>query len=122
MTRESVPSKVPVKLYRTKELVTVAVPMPGLEPFDVRGEVTADGYLRLSGCSSVEDGAGGLVDRDSKQVLVEEWTPGPYHRDVELPVAVDGEHATMTYGNGVVVVALPIAEQTRAATFGALVR
>ena len=122
MAREPVPSEVPVKLYRTEDLVTVAAPMPGLEPFDVIAEVTADGRLRLSGQVAPEKGAGALEDRPSKQVLLEEWTVGPYRREVVLPTPVDGEHATMTYGNGVVVVALPVAATTSAAIFGALAR
>jgi hypothetical protein len=48
-------------------------------------------------------------------VLLEEWSAGGYHRELDLPVAVDGELANVTYGNGVLVVVLPIAAQPRAA-------
>ena len=47
--------------------------------------------------------------------MIDEWHPGPYHRDLELPVAVDGARANVAYGNGVLVVSLPIAEATRPA-------
>jgi hypothetical protein len=49
MARQSEPLHVPVKLYRTADMVTVAVPMPGLEPDAVTAEVTADGRLRACG-------------------------------------------------------------------------
>lgn len=40
---------------------------------------------------------------------------GGYYRDLALPDAVDDGQATVTYGNGVLVVALPISNTTRAA-------
>jgi hypothetical protein len=46
---------------------------------------------------------------------MDEWNPGPYHRDLELPVSVDGERANVTYNNGVLVVSLPIVEATHEA-------
>ncbi len=36
---------------------------------------------------------------------------GVYHREITLPVAVDAACANVTYGNGVLTVALPISEQ-----------
>ncbi len=35
--------------------------------------------------------------KGDKDVLVEEWHTGPYHREVDLPAAVDGELANVTY-------------------------
>jgi hypothetical protein len=52
---------------------------------------------------------------EQKEVLLEEWSAGSYHRELELPAAVDGELANVTYGNGVLVVVLPVAKQTRPA-------
>jgi hypothetical protein len=49
-------------------------------------------------------------------LLLDEWSVGPYERTLSLPCHVDGELADVTYGNGVVVVALPKAAQTRPAT------
>jgi HSP20 family protein len=99
---------VPVKVYRTPELVTVAAPMPGLEPEDIAVEVTPGGALMLRGRLR-----GAL--KDAKELLVDEWSVGPYHREITLPAPVDGEGATLTYGNGVLVVALPVAAETRPA-------
>ena len=103
------PQHIPVKVYRGAGRLTVAAPMPGLEPQDITVEVHGDGRLVLSG-----ELRGTL--KDDKRVLADEWNPGPYRREIDLADAVDGEMANVTYNNGVLVVALPIAEQTRAAT------
>ena len=103
------PQRVPVNLYRTEELVTAAALVPGLEAEDIRVEVTAAGTLVLCGALR-----GAL--KDVKELLLEEWTAGPYEREVRLPGPVDGERAIVTYGNGVLVVALPVATRTRAAS------
>jgi HSP20 family protein len=103
--------RVPVNLYRTPDIITAAAPMPGLEADNIRVEVTAADRLVLRGSLR-----GAL--KDVKELLREEWTAGPYEREIELPVAVDGEAATVTYGNGVLVVALPVASHTRPARLG----
>jgi HSP20 family protein len=99
--------EIPVKVYRSANRVTIAAPMPGLEPqnigIDVKERtVVLHGDLR------------GML-KDDKEVLVDEWNPGPYEREVTLPQAVDGELANVTYNNGVVVVVLPCAQNTRPA-------
>ena len=98
----------PVKVYRMHDHLTVAAPMPGLEPEDILVEVTESGQLILH------------ADRRAtlkgvKEVLLNEWEAGGYHRELNLPEKVDGEHANVTYGNGVLVVALPVADSTRPA-------
>ena len=100
--------QVPVKLYRTEDLVTLAAPMPGLEAENIAVDVMGDGRLVLRGQLR-----GAL--KDVKELLVDEWSVGPYYREVELPCPVDGEAATVTYGNGVLVVALPVAARNRPA-------
>jgi HSP20 family protein len=89
---------IPVKIYRTHDHLTVAAPMPGLEPEDILVEVTENGQLILHG-----DIRAAL--KDDKEVLLDEWNVGGYHRELSLPNTVDGEHANVTYGNGVLVVA-----------------
>jgi HSP20 family protein len=100
--------EIPVKMYRTDELLTVAAPMPGLEREDVTAEVREDGRLVLRGALR-----GAL--KDVKTILADEWSAGPYTREVPLPVGVDGPGGRLSYGNGVVVVVLPIVASTRAA-------
>ena len=99
---------VPVNVYRAAGTLAVAAPMPGLQPEDIAVDVTAEGRLVLRGRLR-----GAL--KDAKRILTDEWSAGPYHREIALPAAVDGEAATVTYGNGVLVIALPIAARTRPA-------
>jgi HSP20 family molecular chaperone IbpA len=104
---------VPVKVYRSTDLLTVAAPMVGLGPEDIAAELTADGRLVLHGtlCSPPTDTCGGF--KGSKEVLVDEWAVGPYHREIPIDTPVDGASAKLTYGNGVVVVALPRSDRMR---------
>lgn len=99
---------VPVKVYRTTDRVMVAAPMPGLGPEHILVEVTADGRLSLHGILR------GFFKGD-QEVLLDEWNPGPYHRVVDLPAPVDGPAANLSYGNGVLVIALPVAPALRPA-------
>ncbi|MBX5490203.1 MAG: Hsp20/alpha crystallin family protein [Chloroflexi bacterium] len=97
-----------VNVYRTDDRLMVAAPMPGLEPENISVEITADGRLILHG-----ELRGRLTGE--KEVLSEEWVVGDYHRELELPMGVDGELTNVTYGNGVLVVVMPVAERTRPA-------
>ena len=97
---------IPVTVYRSEDRLTVAAPMPGLEPEDITVEVMADDTLSLSGRQRAQL-------KGVKEVLQEEWTIGPYRRELRLPNPVDGELTNVTYRNGVLVVAMPIARQTR---------
>lgn len=99
---------VPAKVYRTPLRVMAAIPMPGLEPEDIVVEITAAGMLRVSGKQRGE--LKGLKDE-----LLNEWSAGAYQRELSLPAPVNGELANVTYGNGIVVVVLPVADQTRPA-------
>jgi HSP20 family protein len=100
--------QIPVKVYRSAGRLTVAAPMPGLGPEDITVEVTRDGYLLLNGKLR-----GAL--KGEKDLLADEWSVGPYRRTLSLPVPVDGSTASITYGNGVLVVALPIASENHPA-------
>jgi HSP20 family protein len=94
----------PIKMYRTVDRLMVAAPMPGMEPEDIVVEVKPDGRLLLHGELR------GLL-KDIKELLVDEWSAGYYQREISLPNSVDGEHANVNYGNGVLVVTLPISQQ-----------
>lgn len=98
---------IPVKVYRTEERLMVAAPMPGLEPENIVVEVTDDGRLILHG-----DLRGQF--KDVKDVLLDEWSIGNYHRELVLAAPVDAHCANLSYGNGVLLVTLPISEQTSA--------
>src|SRR6266516_8091916 len=94
-----------VKMYRTADHLTVAALMPGLEADNIFVEITEDGQLILHG-----DVRAAL--KNIKEVLLDEWSAGGYHRELALPESVDGEHANVTYGNGILVVALQVNQTT----------
>ena len=100
--------EIPVKVYKTEDRLMVVAPMPGLEPENILIEVTDYGRLILHGELR------GML-KDVKELLLDEWSVGIFHRELELPASVNGEYANVTYGNGVVTVALPISDQTHPA-------
>jgi HSP20 family protein len=103
---ESTSSEIlPVKVYRSHDRLVVAAPMPGLEPENIAVEITSDGHLILRGDLRA-------AFKGEHEVLLDEWRVGGYARELRLPCPVDGTIANLTYGNGVLVVALPIARQT----------
>jgi HSP20 family protein len=91
---------VPVKVYRSADRITVAAPLPGLQPEDILVTVTEEGHLVIYG------EVRGML-KDIKELLVDEWSVGEYHRELELAEPVDGSLANVTYGNGILVVSLP---------------
>jgi HSP20 family molecular chaperone IbpA len=103
--QDTSPQIVPANIYRTDDRVMVAAAMPGLHPDDIRISVGPGTLLKLQG-----DLRGAL--KDAKEIVCDEWTPGPYYRELELPEPVDGPRANVTYHNGVVVIALPVAAHT----------
>ena len=96
---------IPIKMYRTADRLTVAAPMPGIQPEDLLIRITEKNSLVLQG--EIRG-----VLKDVKEVLIDEWDAGGYYREVALPNTVDGIRANVTYGNGVVVVALPLSDKT----------
>ena len=99
---------IPVKVYRSADHLSVAAPLPGLQAEDILIKVTDAGHLVIEG-----ELRGKL--KDIKELLIDEWSIGGYHRDLELPNPVDGQKANVTYGNGVIVISLPISDKTVAA-------
>ncbi|HEY3115136.1 MAG TPA: Hsp20/alpha crystallin family protein [Chloroflexota bacterium] len=101
-----------VRVYESVGRVMIAAPMPGLEPGDISVEI-ADDLVTIRG-----DYRGPLKeDRlsfsdDPTTLLLDEWRPGPYEREVSLPQPVSGFLANATYGNGVLVLVMPKREDT----------
>jgi HSP20 family protein len=121
---------VPVNVFRTPDRLTVAAPMPGLLPEDISITVNAENMLELKGAlrgvpadvqvfhhpaPARRGSARPKIVEEVRELILEEWTVGSYHRELELPVAVNGSLATATYANGVLVVALPTAKKSVAA-------
>ena len=68
---------VPVQLHRADQLLVLAAPMPGLEPSDIT--------VLIDGDRVIIDGTYRGSRQAQPDVLVSEWTMGPYHRDIILP-------------------------------------
>ena len=89
----------PIRVYEAGQKVMIAAPMPGLAPQDI--SVTVDGE-RVS-IRGAERGP----HQHGVHLVEAEWTVGPYVRDVHLPGPVTAALTNVTYGNGVLVVAMP---------------
>jgi len=103
MSSDSITQQIPFKMYRRGDRLTLAAALPGAEPEDIAVEITPDGRLALSGRVR------GPIERED-EILLDEWSTGPYERELELPVPVDARLANVTYNNGVLVVVLPVTE------------
>jgi HSP20 family protein len=90
---------VPVQMHQTPELLVLAALMPGLEPEDIT--------VAISGARLIVCGEYRGSRHDQPEVLLSEWTIGPYYREVILPQSVNGELTNATYGNGVLVLSMP---------------
>jgi HSP20 family protein len=90
---------VPVQMHQTPNLLVLAAPMPGLEPEDIAVTISGD---RLTVWGEYRGSR-----HDQPEVLLSEWTIGPYYREVILPQPVNGELTNATYGNGVLVLSMP---------------
>ncbi|MEX2227942.1 MAG: Hsp20/alpha crystallin family protein [Dehalococcoidia bacterium] len=100
--------EIPANVYRSAERVTISAPMPGLEPQNIVVYVSDGPVVTLHA-----DLRGAM--KGQNEIILDEWTAGPYHREIELPTNVDGERANVTYNNGVIVVSLPVADRTTTA-------
>jgi HSP20 family protein len=96
---------VPVQIHQTDTLIVLAAPMPGLEPQDISVVIAGD-KVKIQGNYRGSR-------REKEEVLAAEWTIGPYEREVVLPQTVNGPLTNATYGNGVLVLAMPKAEEER---------
>jgi HSP20 family protein len=89
----------PVRMYQTDDRLMIAVPMPGLEPGDISISIEPD---RVS-VRGEERGP----HQHERDLLIAEWTVGPYFCEVELPQPVNGPLANATFNNGVLVISMP---------------
>jgi len=99
------PTAVPVNVFENDRELVVVAPMPGVAAEDISVDVLDDGRLIVRARMHGEG-------QERRQYLLHEWTYGPFERSVQLPVPVDGMRANLTYGNGVLTVALPKADVT----------
>jgi HSP20 family protein len=96
---------VPVRLHETETQYVLTAPLPGLEPEDIA--VSVDGRtVTIQGERRGPTAAG-------RDVLLEEWSAGPYTREVTLPGRVNAPAINASYGNGVLVLSIPKAGDGR---------
>jgi HSP20 family protein len=100
---------VPVQIHQTDDLIVLAAPMPGLEPQDISVVIT--------GNTATIQGSYRGSRQGGEEVLTSEWTIGPYFREVVFPQPVNGSLANATYGNGVLVLAMPKMAQGSQASY-----
>ena len=90
---------VPVQIHQNDNLIVLAAPMPGLEPQDITVSIASDRVKILGEYrGSRQQGA---------EVLMSEWTIGPYYREIVLEHPVNGETTNAAYGNGVLALSMP---------------
>jgi HSP20 family protein len=90
---------VPIQLHQTDDRLVLAAPMPGLEPEDIS--------VSISGNRVTIRGTYRGSRQEQPEVLLSEWTMGPYYRELALPQPVHGALTNATYGNGVLVLSMP---------------
>jgi HSP20 family protein len=100
---------IPVNLYENDRELMLVAPMPGVTAEDISVDVGADGWLTLRAAMHGEG-------QERIEYILREWSYGPYERRIELPFSVDATRANLSFGNGVLAVALPKAQGTVAAS------
>jgi HSP20 family protein len=99
------PTAIPVNLYANERELMVVAPMPGVTAEDISVDVTDDGRLTLRARMHGEG-------QERIEYILREWSYGPYERTIDLPFGVDPSRANLSFGNGVLAIALPRAERT----------
>jgi len=99
---------IPIRIYQSDNQLALVAPLAGLEPEDIN--VAIDGKR-----VTIRGRERGPHQHDLN-LLMDEWTIGPYYREVTLPEHVDGSMANATYGNGVLVITIPKADSVRKTT------
>jgi HSP20 family protein len=90
---------IPVRLYNSNEQMILAAPLPGLQPENIS--------ITIAGKNITIEGDERGPHQHERDLIVDEWTFGPYHREISLPEPVDGSLTNATYSNGVLVLAMP---------------
>jgi HSP20 family protein len=96
---EAESQKIPVRIYDRDQHIILAAPLPGLEPEDIS--------VTVAGTKVTIMGEERGPRQHGLDVIAEEWSIGPYYREVSLPQIVDGSLTNATYGNGILVLSMP---------------
>jgi HSP20 family protein len=93
-------------VHQTGDEIVVTAALPGLKPEDV--EITITGQtLSIRGEFKADE----AVERD--QYLYRERRYGAFHRQLQLPVRVQGDAATATFEDGVLTLSIPKSEEVK---------
>lgn len=90
---------IPVQIHQDDDLIVLAAPMPGLEPQDITVRIVAD-HVRIRG-----EYRGSRFDQSD--IVMSEWTIGPYFREIVLEHSVNGALTNAAFGNGVLALSMP---------------
>ena len=96
----------PLDVHQTADEIVVSAALPGIKPEDV--DITITGQtLSIRGEFKADE----QVSRD--QYLYRERRYGSFHRQLQLPVRVQGDAATATFENGELRLSIPKAEEVK---------
>jgi HSP20 family protein len=98
---------VPVRIYDREKHIVLAAPLPGLEAENIS--------ITVGGNRIVISGEERGPRQHGPDVVLAEWSIGPYYREISLHQAVKGPLTNATYGNGVLVLSMPKGEKKEAA-------
>ena len=95
-----------IDVYETPDEVVVTASLPGIREDDVN--VTLSGQtLTLKGEFKADE----RVSRD--QIVYQERRYGAFHRQIQLPVRVDGDNVDASYEHGILTLRIPKAAEVR---------
>src|SRR4029079_18184251 len=96
----------PLDVTTTDDAVTIEAALPGIKPEDV--DITVEnGTVRISGKTADERKA------DEGSYVVQEIRRGSFSRTVTLPNGLEPDRATATFEHGILLLAIPTAEQLK---------
>jgi HSP20 family protein len=96
----------PLDVHQTADEIVVTAALPGMKAEDV--DITISGQtLSIRGEFKSDEN----VSRD--QYLYRERRYGTFHRQLQLPVRVQGDNATATFDDGVLTLHVPKAEEVK---------
>ena len=95
-----------VDVHETPEDVVVTAALPGIKPEEV--EITLTGQMltlrgEFKAAENVEEG----------RYLFQERRYGTFHRQIQLPIRVQGDHAQASFDNGLLTLRIPKADEVK---------
>lgn len=90
-----------LQIAENKDSVTVTAELPGVDEKNLDLQISADGYLSISGEKK------NMSEVSEKDAYFSEITYGTFKRTIPLPWDLDYENAAAHYNNGVLTVSIP---------------